>query len=96
MDDITTKAFVESLLSTKHYAKYSFTPLSDDTFTIIQFYESGGRLKWFNDIPNMTELDEWWCVVQSFSDMTVELVQECLTATKMSSKPREAQRQGRI
>lgn len=41
MDEITAKAFSESLLSTQHYTKYSFTPLSYEAFTIIPFYESG-------------------------------------------------------
>lgn len=63
MDEITAKAFTESLLSTQHYTKNSFTPLSYEAFTIIPFYESGSRFKWVNDIPDTTELDEWWMVV---------------------------------
>lgn len=56
VDEITAKTLIECFLSTKHYMKYSSTPLSYETFTIIPLDESESRFKWVNVFPNTTKL----------------------------------------
>lgn len=50
------KTFIECFLSTKHYTKYSPTPLRYETFGIIPFDESESRFKWVNAFPTTTKL----------------------------------------